>query len=234
MIHERVAANLAFVRREIEEAARAAGRTDLPRLVGVTKGRTFEEFFALASAGVGHLAENRWESWTSRLEELPGGFSSPLFWHFIGPIQTRSLKRYYRPLYRIDTVDSVSHGEAVSRLAASLGNRQGVLVEVNVCRDPGRTGILPEALGREIESLAALPGTTLEGLMVMGPVPGDKNAPPVREVFGEGEFLWREALKAFPSMETLSMGMSEDYSEAIRCGSTEVRIGRILFEEGTR
>jgi hypothetical protein len=234
MIAERVAANLASVRRQIEEAVRAAGRSDLPRLVGVTKGRTFPEFFALVSAGLSHLAENRWESWISRIEELPEEFSSPLFWHFIGPIQTRSLKRYYRPLYRIDTVDSLSHAEALSRLAASSGIRQGVLIEVNVCRDPGRTGILPEALVREIDAMAALPGILCEGLMIMGPDPKDKGAPPVREVFSEGQLLWREALKMLPTMKTLSMGMSEDFAEAIRCGSTEVRIGRILFEEGTR
>ena len=214
--------------------SRGSGRSDLPRLVGVTKTRSLDEVLALVAAGVDHLAENRWESWQERLLSLSGDLRPSIFWHFIGTIQGRALKRFYRPLYSLDSLDSLSHASGLSRLAMEAGTPQRVLVEVNVCRDPGRTGILPESLLAEIERLAALPGLRLEGLMVMGPIPGSLQSPSTSEVFHEGFSLFGEARKMIPSMATLSMGMSEDYREAIRWGSTEVRIGRSLFEGAQR
>jgi hypothetical protein len=225
-----IAENVAAIREDIREVSRAAGRSDCPRLVGVTKTRSLEDVQALISAGVDHLAENRWESWHERLLAIPEGLRPSIFWHFIGPIQGRALKRFYRPLFCIDTLDTLSHGAALSRLAVENGSPQRVLVEVNVCRAPGRAGVLPENLVPELEPLAALPGLRLEGLMVMGPIPGDAKAPSSSEVFDEGNALFKEARRLIPSMGTLSMGMSEDYREAIRWGSTEVRIGRSLFE----
>ncbi|MGC8528668.1 MAG: YggS family pyridoxal phosphate-dependent enzyme [Leptospirillia bacterium] len=218
------------IREDIREVSRASGRSDLPRLVGVTKTRSPEEVRALVFAGVDHLAENRWESWHERLLAFPETLWPSIFWHFIGPIQGRALKRFYRPLFCIDTLDSLSHGATLSRLAMETGTLQKVLVEVNVCRNPGRAGVLPENLFTTLETLASLPGLHLEGLMVMGPIPGDGKAPSTSEVFAEGNALFKESRRLIPSMGTLSMGMSEDYREAIRWGSTEVRIGRRLFE----
>lgn len=229
-----IAENVAAILEDLRSVSRSSGRSDVPRLVGVTKMRSLDEVRSLIAAGVDHLAENRWESWHERLLTLPEGFGSSLFWHFIGPIQGRALKKYYRPLYCLETLDSFSHGEALSRLAVEAGAPQKVLVEVNVCRDPGRTGVLPESLFDEAERLAALPGLHLEGLMVMGPLPGSREGPATPEVFQEAGVLFGEIKRRIPSMETLSMGMSEDYREAIRWGSTEVRIGRSLFEGQAR
>ncbi len=225
-----IAENVAAILEDLRSVSRSSGRSDVPRLVGVTKMRSLDEVRSLIAAGVDHLAENRWESWHERLASLPQEPSDSLFWHFIGPIQGRALKKYYRPLYCLETLDSYSHGETLSRLAVEAGGPQKVLLEVNVCRDPGRTGVLPESLLAEAERLAALPGLQLEGLMVMGPIPGNPQGPTTSEVFQEAGFLFGELKRRIPSMETLSMGMSEDYREAIRWGSTEVRIGRSLFE----
>lgn len=225
-----IADNVAAVLSDIREVSRRSGRADFPRLVGVTKMRSLEEVRALIDAGVDHLAENRWKSWQERLLALSEELLPSIFWHFIGPIQGRALKRFYRPLFCIESLDNLSHGTALSRLALESGAPQSVLLEVNVCRAPERAGVLPENLFPEIEALAALPGLRLEGLMVMGPIPGDAKSPSSSEVFGEGSALFQEARRLIPSMGTLSMGMSEDYREAIRWGATEVRIGRSLFE----
>ncbi len=225
-----IADNVAAVLSDIREVSRRSGRADSPRLVGVTKMRSLDEVRALIDAGVDHLAENRWKSWQERLLALSEELLPSLFWHFIGPIQGRALKQFYRPCYSLDTLDSLSHGGLLSRLAMESGSPQRVLIEVNVCRDPGRTGILPENLPGELEKLAALPGLCLEGLMVMGPIPGNPQSPSAADVFSEGASLFGAAKRTIPSVATLSMGMSEDYREAIRWGSTEVRIGRSLFE----
>ncbi|MCL4484962.1 MAG: YggS family pyridoxal phosphate-dependent enzyme [Nitrospirae bacterium] len=228
-----IAANVGSIRARMEEAARMAGRTSLPRLVGVTKRRSVDEIRRLVQAGVCHLAENRWEEWESKRSLIEASDGPEVSWHFLGTIQSRSLRKYYRPLFRIDSLDSRPHAEILSALSARHGRRQSILLEVNVLREPGRAGFWPEALEEELENLAPLEALDIRGLMVMGPLPEPPgNMERTRRVFGEARDLWDGLRKNWPCLEELSMGMSEDFEEGIRCGATEVRIGRLLFEEG--
>ena len=224
-----IPANLARIRARIEAASRAAGRTDLPRLVGVTKMRTIEEIRSLVDAGVTHLGENRWEEWEGKRNALDEGIS----WHFIGAIQGRSLRKHYRPLFRVDSLDNLSHARLLSDLASREGVTQSVLLEANILRDPGRSGFLPEELEKEVGSLATLEGLDICGLLVMGPVPDPSGRQDkTRKVFEDAREWWIRLKGHWPFLVELSMGMSEDFEEGIRCGATEVRIGRLLFEEG--
>ncbi len=213
----------------MEAASREAGRTDLPRLVGVTKMRTVEEIRSLVNAGVHHLGENRWEEWEGKrnaLEEI-------ISWHFIGAIQGRALRKHYRPLFRVDSLDNLSHARLLSERAASEGLKQAVLLEANILRNPGRSGFLPEELEKGVESVSSLEGLDIRGLLVMGPIPDPSDRQDrTRKVFEEAREWWIRLQEHWPFLVELSMGMSEDFEEGIRCGATEVRIGRLLFEEG--
>ena len=225
--------NVRKIRERIVEISRETGRETLPRLVGVTKKRSLQEVQDLIAAGVLDLGENRWDEWELKAKILEEDPEHPVSWHFIGGLQSRSLRRYYRPIFRIDSLDSIEHARFLSDLARSHAKRQNVLLEVNLLRDPGRSGFLSESIEFQIGQMADLPGILLRGLMVMGPVPdplGDRT--PTVKVFEEGWALWSGLKRNWPFLEELSMGMSEDYEEGIRCGATEVRIGRYLFEEG--
>lgn len=225
-----IGTNVEAVRVRIAEASRKAGRETLPRLVGVTKKRSLEEVRELVRAGVFHLAENRWEEWDTKCRSLGSGIS----WHFLGTIQSRGLRKFYRPLFRIDSLDSLPHAELLSALSGQQGGRQAVLLEVNFLREPGRAGYLPEDIETEIEKVASLEGLDIRGLMVMGPVPEPSgNMDRTRRVFEEARDFWTRLKGGWPFLEELSMGMSEDFEEGIRCGATEVRIGRLLFEGGS-
>ena len=224
-----IGANVEAVRVRMAEAARKAGRETLPRLVGVTKKRSLEEIREVVRAGVFHLAENRWEEWDTKCRNLDAGIS----WRFLGTIQSRGLRKFYRPLYRIDSLDSLPHAELLATLSGQQGGRQAVLLEVNFLREPGRAGYLPEDIEQELERLASFDGLDIQGLMVMGPVPEpSSNTDRTRRVFEEARDFWTRLKGSWPFLEELSMGMSEDFEEGIRCGATEVRIGRLLFEGG--
>ena len=224
-----IGTNVEAIRVRIAEASRKAGRETLPRLVGVTKKRSPEEVREVVRAGVFHLAENRWEEWDTKCRILDSGIS----WHFLGTIQSRGLRKFYRPLFRIDSLDSLPHAELLSTLSGQKGGRQAVLLEVNFLREPGRAGYLPEDIEPELEKVASLEGLDIRGLMVMGPVPEPSgNMDRTRRVFEEARDFWTRLKGGWPFLEELSMGMSEDFEEGIRCGATEVRIGRLLFEGG--
>ena len=228
-----IAANLAKIRARMAAASREAGRAGLPRLVGVTKMRTIEEIRSLVEAGVHHLAENRWEEWEGKRNALRDSLGEKISWHFIGAIQGRAIRKHYRPLYRVDSLDNLSHARILSEQASGNGVKQEVLLESNLLREPGRSGFLPEELEKGVESVASLPGLVIRGLMIMGPIPDPSGSrEKTRKVFEEAGELWIRLKGHWPFLGELSMGMSEDFEEGIRCGATEVRIGRLLFEEG--
>jgi hypothetical protein len=225
--------NLAEVLRRITVVSRHSGRADTPRLVGVTKNRTVPEISELIRAGLLHLAENRWDEWSSKTMNLKDEGEEPLHWHFIGGLQGRSLRRFYRPLFRIDSLDSLEHAKLLSDLSERAGTVQEVLLEINVANSEGRRGIRPERMDDFLDRVSPLEGLKVQGLMVMGPIPDpDRGLGESRRVFESAREIWLGARSRWPFLLELSMGMSEDFEEAIRAGCTEVRIGRLLFERG--
>ncbi len=214
------------LREDLSRLARKSGFPVPPRIVGVTKGRSPEAALALFEAGVSHLAENRWES----LEEKDRFFRLrgrlPQF-HFIGSLQRRSLRQMFRPVFRVETVDRPSVLPVLSERVNAFGGPQEILIELDLTGIPGRSGVSGEMLGPLLEEAGKWAALIVSGLMVMGPPPGDRAAS--LRVFEEGKKLFD---RFFPGgTATLSMGMTDDYPEAVACGSTEIRVGRYFFEE---
>lgn len=226
-----IAENLKRLRERVASLARDSGWPEPPRLVGVTKTRPLADVATLLEAGLTDLAENRWEEWTSKVDGLDPRLSALVNWHFVGALQGRSLRKFYRPLFRIDSLDRLEHARSLSAMAESNGRDQSVLLEVNMTRDAGRSGVLPEDLEGVLEMVARLDRLHVSGMMVMGPVPGYPSAmEETTRVFERSRLLWEKMRALSPGFEVLSMGMSQDYAEGIRAGSTEIRIGRLLFE----
>jgi hypothetical protein len=129
----------------------------------------------------------------------------------------------------VHSVDSVRVAEALAAAAASHGVRVPVLVQVNVAREPQKTGCAPEEAAGLVERTGVLDGLELVGLMTMAPFTGDEAAQ--RRVFGDLRRL-RDALRA-PGrpLPELSMGMSGDFRAAVAEGATVLRLGTVLFGE---
>ena len=206
-----VAENLAQVRERIVRAGRDPGDV---AIVAVTKGFDVSACRGALDAGLHMLGENRVHEALDKMELLPGAE-----WHLIGHLQTNKVRQAAGRFGLIQSVDSVRLAEALARIAPA----QRVLVEVNIAREPQKSGADPD---HALDVITATSGLLdLQGLMAMGPAQGDPTPAFIRlrELRDEAE---QHLGKALP---ILSMGMSADFEAALSAGSTMLRLGQVLF-----
>lgn len=230
---ERVAARRAEILRLVDEAARASGRTAADVAVcAVSKTVDVDAVAAARAAGYTAFAENRPQELERKLGLLA---DDPAFagtaWHMIGNLQENKINHVLacRPAL-IHSIAGPHLAAAVSKRAVARGMRQPVLLEVNVSGEESKSGMAPEELRACLAEVCALPGIAVRGLMTMAPQ-GDPDA--ARRTFAGLAALRAELRGSCPGSEDLaelSMGMSEDFQEAIRQGATIVRLGRVAFD----
>ena len=203
--------NLRAVRERIERAGR---NPDEVTIVAVTKGFGPDVCRAALNAGLTVLGENRVHEALTKMAEVEGAE-----WHLIGHLQTNKARSAAGRFQLIQSVDSLRLAEHIARIEPS----QPVLVEVNISREPQKTGIAPEeTVSRAIEIAKQL---DLRGLMAMGPSHGDPT-----QAFEELRRLRDDAQQHIGrALPVLSMGMSGDFEAALRAGSTMLRLGQVLF-----
>ena len=230
---EQVRQRRAEILERVAQAARAAGRD--PREVtvcAVSKTVDVDKVAAARAAGYTAFGENRPQELTRKLDLLRG---DPAFadvaWHMIGNMQENKINRVLedRPAL-IHSIASPELAAAVSKRAQARGMVQPVLLEVNVSGEESKSGMAPQVVREQFSAIAALEGIKVRGLMTMAPQ-GD---PVVAERTFEGLRLLLEGLRAEAaepaSLTELSMGMSEDFWEAVGQGATIVRLGRVAFD----
>ena len=217
-----VAADLAAVRERIAAAAAACGRDPAGvRLVAVSKRQPLARLREALAAGHKLFGENYLQEARDKVAALPEAE-----FHFIGHLQSNKAKEATGMFSLIHTVDRTKLARRISARALELGIVQKVLVQVNVGRDPNKSGVMPEGLGELLDETAALQGIRVCGLMTMPPLAGVEEA---RRCFaGLRELAERYAAYLPPSFE-LSMGMSNDFEAAIAEGATLVRVGTAVF-----
>lgn len=206
-----VAENLAAVRARIE---RAGADPQAITIVAVTKGFGPEACRQALGAGLTALGENRVQEGLQKMREVAGAE-----WHLIGHLQTNKVKAAAHHFALIQSLDSPHLAEALAREDPG----QAVLVEVNVAREPQKTGAAPEAAADLLREVSAL--LDLRGLMAMGPSDGDPS-PAFRELRAMRDEAQERLGKSLP---ILSMGMSSDFEAAVAAGSTMLRLGQVLF-----
>ncbi|MBP5209440.1 MAG: YggS family pyridoxal phosphate-dependent enzyme [Clostridia bacterium] len=226
---EQIRDNLARVRETLTRAAAQAGRPT-PTLIGVTKRATDEEMIALIRLGVADVGENYPQALARRAEMLDGAGLRPRM-HLIGHLQTNKVRLVVGRAALIHSLDSERLALCIERTAAQAGVIQPVLVEINVGREPDKTGVLPEQALPLCRAVAALPHLRLRGLMTMAPPADDpEDSRPyfrlVKGLFDEGR---RAGL--FGDEPVLSMGMSRTCAVAAEEGATMVRVGSALFSD---
>ena len=208
-----VAENLAKVR---ERIARVGRDPDTVAIVAVTKGFDVSACREALAAGLHMLGENRVQEAAGKMTAIPDAE-----WHLIGHLQTNKVRQAAGRFALIQSVDSVRLAGALARIAPE----QPVLVEVNVAREPQKSGADPD---HALEVITATAGVLeLKGLMAMGPSTGD----PTRaftELRELRDIAQQQMGKALP---ILSMGMSGDFEAALAAGSTMLRLGQALFGE---
>jgi pyridoxal phosphate enzyme (YggS family) len=222
-VRNRIEANLAAVRKRIDDAARRSGRNPADVvLVAVTKTVGPEEMAVLAGLGVSQFGENRVDAARTKRSALADVSAR---WHMIGNVQRRKARDVVELFDCVHAVDRVELGEALQRQAAERKRTLDAYVEVNVSGEPSKHGFSGDELASAIERLGALDRLRIRGLMTMAPwFDNPEDARPIFAALRElaGRFGYRE----------LSMGMSNDFEVAVEEGATVVRIGTALFKRG--
>jgi len=228
---QRIAANLARIRGELDDAAAAGGRSpESVRLVAVTKAVGLDELAALVAAGQHDLGENRAGQLVERAAEA-GRRDLQVTWHMIGHLQRRKVRDLLPHVGMIHSVDSLRLAREIDKRAVAADvARVPVLLEVNVSGEEQKFGLRAEELDATVREVSALERVDLRGLMTMAPLADDPEQ--VRPVFrGLRELRDRlnDAGASARPLEELSMGMSQDYRVAAEEGATMVRVGTALF-----
>jgi hypothetical protein len=223
----------------LERIARAAARAGRDpasiRIVAVTKGHPVSAVQEALDAGLPDIGENRVQE---ALEKMGAWTGAAVRWHLIGHLQTNKAKKAVGRFALIHSVDSVRLADELDRAAVQQGVVQDVLVQVNVAREPQKTGVAPEAAEAVAAQVAARPGLALRGLMTMAPLTDD--AAVIRATFRRLRELAERLesgsspLPAPRSPLELSMGMSSDFEIAVEEGATLLRLGTVLFGERQR
>jgi len=224
-----IAENLASVLHNIDLAL--ARRREAPltgervKLVAVTKNHEAAAAREVLAAGAEAVGENRVQEAAAKAALLP-----PAEWHLIGHLQTNKVRQAVPLFSLIHSLDSERLALEVERVAARLGKRQDVLIQVNVAGEDTKSGVAPAELMALAELVSGLEHVRLCGLMTMAPFYED--AEQARPVFRELYRLFA-GLKAaaLPNTDVawLSMGMTNDYCVAVEEGANLVRIGTAIF-----
>jgi PLP dependent protein len=221
-----LAANLTRVREQIADAAARAGRDPGEiTLIGISKTHAADEIARIVQAGLRHIGENRVQEAAAKFPRVLELLQERPVFHMVGHLQTNKAASAVELFDRIDSVDSVKLAQALGRHLPE-GRELPVLVEVYVGEDPSRPGVRPDQLLDVVGGINEVPRLRVEGLMSVAPLGAD-----ARTAFAQVRELKQTLSEAYPALNfgVLSMGMSEDFVEAIAEGSTEVRIGTALF-----
>ena len=215
--------NLRIIRERAGEAfAKYRNSGDKLRIMAVTKTVAPEAVNHAVSLGLDLLGENRVQEYLSKKDF----YEKSAEVQFIGSLQTNKVKYIIDSVTMIQSVDSIRLAETVSRLAVKSNRVIDILCEVNIGGEDSKGGIAPEETGDFIEQVSQFEGIRIRGLMTIPP-PCDSDI-----FLGRMQELFNtvsEQKKSVVSMDTLSMGMTHDYAEAIKYGSNIVRIGTGLF-----
>lgn len=217
-----------MVRNEVDRVCLGCGRDPSEvLLVAVSKTVGIPEVLPALDGGACDFGENRPDELVAKQAAYPHAR-----WHFIGNVQSRRIKDVVGTACLIHSVFKCDHLPKIEHAAAEAGIVQDILLEVN-SGEENKGGIAPEQAGEFIEMACRMEHVHLRGLMTMAPQ-GDLVQ--AEECFADMCALRASLNQRFSAtlrspLTELSMGMSEDWQQAVRQGSTMVRIGRAVFSE---
>lgn len=226
---------IAKVRGQIGDACSEAGRDPSEvTLIGVSKVFPVEYAEAAVLAGLCDLGENRVQELTPKIDRL-AELGLDVNWHLIGTLQKNKVKYITGKTHLIHSVNTVELAEEISKRSVNAGLITDILIQTNVSGEESKHGFAPDELKPAISCLSSMEGIRLRGLMTMAPI---------QTYEGEARAVFSKTYELYDSLRgevadrgvwnVLSMGMSQDYRDAILEGSTCVRIGTAIFGDRSK
>ena len=220
--------NVARIKAEIAHAAIAAGRDPKDILLcAATKMNDAQAVQEAIAAGVDCCGENRVQEMSLKLSQNAYA-GAPV--HFIGHLQTNKVKQVVGKVSLIHSVDSIRLLEAINKEASQQGICQDILLEINIADSQSKYGFAPEDVDFVLSKMGDFPAIRVLGFMTI---------PPICQNFTDNHKFFQKMYnlsvdimaKKYDNVcvDILSMGMSDDFADAIACGSTMIRVGTAIF-----
>lgn len=223
-MRNRILSNKAEIENRIAEAKTRGGFSHDVIIVAVTKYQTIEDTNAAIEVGLSNIGEN----YVQHLKEKDA-LLLPCKRHFIGHLQTNKVKALLsmKDIALIQSVDSVKLATEIDKYSEKLGRTTEILLQVNIGDEEQKFGVEPADTVALVRDVSDFEHIKVKGLMATMPIEKDiRYYKEFKELF--------EKVKACNisdvDMDILSMGMSNDFEEAVECGSNMVRIGTALFK----
>lgn len=224
-----IADNLSQIRQQIAQSCQNAQRLNGEvKLLAVSKTKPVEAVLAAVQAGQTAFGENYVQEAVEKIQFCQQQGIN-LEWHFIGALQsnkTRLVAEYF------DWFQTLDRRKIADRLNEQRGEQKAplnVLIQINISDEQSKAGIQPDEMLLLAKHISNLPHLCLRGLMAIPAA--TENTGEQLAAFSAMQKLFELLKNTFPhqQIDTLSMGMSDDMDNAIKCGSTMVRIGTAIF-----
>ncbi len=218
--------NIKALNNRIDEICQKCGRNrDEITLIAVTKTKPISLLKEAQQAGEINFGENRPQEIVKKYPELDG-----IKWHLIGQLQKNKVKHIIDKTELIHSVDSLSLALEIDKRAGQIDKVQDILIQVNITKEESKSGVYPEDAEAVIREISVLKNVRIKGLMTISKkefdVESNKNTfRKLRELSEKIDALNIENV----SMKELSMGMTNDFEEALSEGATIIRVGTAIF-----
>jgi pyridoxal phosphate enzyme (YggS family) len=212
----------AAIRQRVQAAAQHAGRS--VRLLAVSKSQPAAAIRRVAAQGQREFGENYVQEALAKQRELA---DPQLVWHLIGPLQSNKCRDVAENFQWLQSLDREKLIEPLNRFRCADQPPLNVLIQINVDDEASKSGCRPDALPALAVGVAAAPRLSLRGLMAIPQPSPDREHR--RRAFRRMRELFDDLRGEYAGVDTLSLGMSDDFELAIDEGATMVRIGTALF-----
>ena len=198
------------------------------KILFVSKYLNIEEHKALIEMGYDYFGENRAQLYRDKLNEFSGEKYKSIKWDFIGRLQKNKIKYIINSVNLIHSIDSYELLEEINKKAIENNRIINGLIEINVSKEESKTGVYIEDFKKNSEKYFSMSNVKIIGFMTMAPF--EASEAEINSYFSNMRDLKEEYQKKYDYITTLSMGMSNDYVEALKNGTTIIRIGSKLFK----
>jgi len=221
----RIAHNLALIQERIHKAAIASGRNPSEiQLLGVSKKCSAQDIREAYKAGIRHFGESYLQEALPKISALS---KLDVVWHFIGPVQSNKTRQIAEHFSWVHSVDRIKIATRLSEQRPAGLDPLNVCIQVNISLEDSKSGIIKEAARDFALQIVELPRLRLRGLMAIVEQTSDQQRQ--RGMFSQLRDILTDLNQHGLSLDTLSMGMTDDLEAAVMEGSTILRIGSGLF-----
>jgi len=220
-----ISEQISKIRDHIAAIKQAHGISQEIKILAVTKSASFDQAREIFHAGLSVFGENRVQDALPKMQALS---DLDIEWRFIGRVQSNKLNKILSHFSVIQSVDSLDLAGLIQRKSAALNRCTPIFLQFNGAEDPQKAGFSILELAKNLAEISLYPNVCVVGIMTFGPNPSDPQG--VWDCFRRARLVFDELRTRFPSLTDLSMGMSNDYPQAIAAGATQVRIGTLLLQ----